>query len=674
MKFNNIFSCCCIKKKSKYKQGISITEEVKKIIHDKSDLIKLNDSIFHIHNNNYLFSSPFRTTDTNFSKNTITELSKRENTKIKRKNSELRLVHNNKIYGLKDKLRCFFCGGIKCKHENYLTNIKNNNALKGLNSNYITENIIASQRPSEVLINKYNLVKLFKEENIGLIINLEREGEHPYCGPNAYHLTSCGFSYNPSVFTGNDILCSLYGWKDMSTPSTLGFMMEIVKEMTIMVKEENKKVLVHCHAGYGRTGVVIACYLIYNNIDCNVYDIIKKVRKCRKKCIENRIQKKFCEQFYLYVSHIRRLFDDNNQKEKIETFLRFQEELLCGDEQLSYGIVPMLLTKCLEKIVFISKKYNLKNIHIYQIIKDYSLYKLGPEINEIIRMLKESINNGNWELFNKVENLKIIVSLLFEWLSIYVLYIINPQRMEKILSNEMFKKIEDLNKIKKNELNEISKLIKTSFYSYEYETMFTVAIFINNYLPENNIENNLYKEMLDEFSLRLLGYEMNDIYNEELHNFEKIKKEVTGLSTILEYIVFTIPLYNETEGSPFISKIQKLSSIKNLKGDSRKTIFNIKRISKLNNYLDINHSLFNEIVFSGSNNNSLKMSNNESSISNSSNNKKFFYFDILNKSNNENKPSTFDRVNLTKYKNNRLNRPKTITNEIFNNLNIIDNN
>ena len=30
MKFNNILTCCCIKKKSKYRQGISITEEVNK--------------------------------------------------------------------------------------------------------------------------------------------------------------------------------------------------------------------------------------------------------------------------------------------------------------------------------------------------------------------------------------------------------------------------------------------------------------------------------------------------------------------------------------------------------------------------------------------------------------------------------------------------------------------
>ena len=676
MKFTHIIKCCCQKKKnSKYRRGTSITEEVNKIIQDKSDLLKLNESIFQIQNN-FQFSSPFRIIDTNFSKNTLTDFTKGETSKkIIRKSSELPLDHNNRIYGLKDKLRCLFCGGKNCKHENYLTNIKNNNAIRGLNSNYITEYIIASQRPSEVLINKFNLVKLFKKENIGLIINLEREGEHPFCGPNAYHLTSSGFAYNPSVFTGNDILCKIYGWKDMSTPSTLGFMMEIVKDMTIMVKEENKKVLVHCHAGYGRTGVVIACYLIYNNVDCDVYDIIQKVKKYRKKCIETKMQKKFCNQFYLYVSHIRRLFDDNNQKEKIETFLRFQEELLCGEEMLNYGIVPMLLIRCLEKIVFISKKHNLKNIHIYQVIRDYSPYKSSPEKNEIIKMLKESINNGNWDLFNKLENLKIIITLLFQWLTTYVLHTINPQRMEKILLHEMFKQIKNLNRLKKDEVNDIAKVIKTSFYSYEYETMFTVAVFINNYLPENNIENNLYKEMLDAFSLRLLGYEMNNIYSEEINNFEKIKKEVTGLSTILEFINFTIPIYNEHDGSPFVSNIQKLSSLKNLKGGSKKSIFNIRTISKLNNYLDVNHPFVNEVPSSHSNNNSMKLSmNGESSVSNSPRSRKFFFFDILNKTNIENKHSPFDTKNYNKNKKKEVIKPKISENEILNDLNNVPDN
>ena len=639
MKISQFFTCCL---KKKILKEHPISDEVNKIIQEKSELIKLNESIFQIHKLNLQYSSPFRTNDTYNNIKTTMEGMKTENSKLRRKNSDLILSHNNKIYGLKDKLRCFFCGGKNCKHENFLNNINNNNAIRGLNSNYITDDIIASQRPSEFLINKYNLVKLFKDINIGLITNLEREGEHPYCGPNAYHLTSSGFSYNPSIFTGNDILCRLYGWKDMSTPTTLGFMMEIVKEMTVMVREEKKKVLVHCHAGYGRTGVVIACYMIYNNTNCDVDEIIKCVKKRRYKCIETKMQRKFCAQFYAYISHIRRLFDDNNHKEKIETFLRFQEELLCGEDQLNYGIVPMLLIKCLEKIVVVGRKFNLKNIHIYQIIKEYSPHSLSQDMKDILNALKESINNANWTLFDKLENLKILIALLFQWLSKYVLYTINPQRTEKILLNEMYKQIVHTVNTKKGGINEISKLIKTGFYCYEYETLYTLAIFVNNYPPENDTEVIFYKEMLDSFSLRLLGYEMDDILKEN-QNYEKIKNRVTGLSTIIEFIIYTIPFYNDENDSPFSPNVQRLSSFKNLKSESKKTLFHLHRMSKLNNYLGFNFPNVsdNHQAFSYINNiNTLKMTVNcDSSISGTPKSKKPSFFDILNKSNRENKNS-----------------------------------
>ena len=52
----------------------------------------------------------------------------------------------------KTNLLVFFCGGKACKHEDYHYNLNNNNAILGLHSNFITENVIASQRPSEVLI------------------------------------------------------------------------------------------------------------------------------------------------------------------------------------------------------------------------------------------------------------------------------------------------------------------------------------------------------------------------------------------------------------------------------------------------------------------------------------------------------------------------------------------
>jgi protein tyrosine phosphatase domain-containing protein 1 len=35
--------------------------------------------------------------------------------------------------------------------------------------------------------------------------------------------------------------------------------------MVVAVKKPGNKILVHCHAGRGRTGIVIACFLVYRD-------------------------------------------------------------------------------------------------------------------------------------------------------------------------------------------------------------------------------------------------------------------------------------------------------------------------------------------------------------------------------------------------------------------------
>ena len=109
--------------------------------------------------------------------------------------------------------------------ENYLKN-KTNNAIEGLHSNLINDDIIASQRPSTYLILKFDLVDKFKGLNIGLIVNVQREGEHPHCGPNE-KLEESGFSYNPHIFLTGDVKCKVSGWKDMSVPHSVNFILEI---------------------------------------------------------------------------------------------------------------------------------------------------------------------------------------------------------------------------------------------------------------------------------------------------------------------------------------------------------------------------------------------------------------------------------------------------------------
>ena len=83
----------------------------------------------------------------------------------------------------------------------------------------------------------------------------------------------------------------------MDVPDSLYFMLEIIKDMAYMIKTEKKKVLVHCHAGYGRTGVVIACYKIFSD-NMTAEEAVKKLRMARPKCIEAKSQMSYCRKFY----------------------------------------------------------------------------------------------------------------------------------------------------------------------------------------------------------------------------------------------------------------------------------------------------------------------------------------------------------------------------------------
>lgn len=197
------------------------------------------------------------------------------------------------FYQPKDQFRCLFCGGNSCKHENFKNHT--NPAIIGLHSDLIDDCIFASQRPSTVLINEYKLIEQFKRLNISLIVNVQREGEHPFCGPNK-ELEKSGFTYDPESFIreGIDVIHS--GWKDMSVPDSPSFVLKLVKEMYDTIKIKNEKVLVHCHAGYGRTGIIIACFLIYSyEIKCE--DAVNILRSYRKKCIEKKEQYNYCELF-----------------------------------------------------------------------------------------------------------------------------------------------------------------------------------------------------------------------------------------------------------------------------------------------------------------------------------------------------------------------------------------
>ena len=485
---------------------------------------------------------------------------------LRKLNSKFGGMKNQKFFHeFKDKLRCFFCGGIKCKHEDYKTNLAYNNAITGLNSNFITDDVIASQRPSQFLIEYHKLLAAFKALGIGLIVNLQREGEHPYCGPNAYNLTSTGFSYNPSVFTADNIDCKLSGWKDMSVPTSMNFMLDIVKDMSEMVRDHQKKVLVHCHAGYGRTGVVIACYMLFNS-EKDSKTVIQDIRSQRRKCIETSEQRKYCRKFEEFLNQSRILF---GQKESIDEFLKRQEDLLFGEEKRKYGFVPRILIKYLEKILELKIKYSLENLVIYKILQGL-IIDWNEDLENVLTSMKVMINKNNWVLFDQTENLVILTELIFDWLEDSVNYTISQERTSEVLESEEFLtyiKTKEQNSTNQNSiinyqkgklntiinnncenqndfqsprlsdrktspLTELFNCIKKTYLCFEYEILFEFATFFTMIPPKTEEEHVSFLDMLDRLSLELLGFNLADINNNSEY-MEKTKPLVMGLSKII---------------------------------------------------------------------------------------------------------------------------------------------
>uniref|UniRef100_A0A672H1U0 Protein tyrosine phosphatase domain-containing protein 1 n=1 Tax=Salarias fasciatus TaxID=181472 RepID=A0A672H1U0_SALFA len=194
-------------------------------------------------------------------------------------------ARENLVKAIPPKLLCLLaCGGIDCRYEGPVCWKLNQQVIRGLFSSWVTDDIIAMARPSNHLIEKYNIIDQFHRLNIKSVINMQLPGEHAHCGPPLD--PESGFSYSPQILMDNDIFFYNFGMPDFGV-STLVSMIDAVKVLTFAVKEG--RVAVHCHAGLGRTGVLIACYLIYT-LRISPSEAVHFVRIKRPRSIQTRAQ------------------------------------------------------------------------------------------------------------------------------------------------------------------------------------------------------------------------------------------------------------------------------------------------------------------------------------------------------------------------------------------------
>ena len=439
-------------------------------------------------------------------------------------------TNTNSIFEMKMPYVCIFCGGENCKYENPLNH--KNTAIPGLIADLYYDCIYASQRPSTCLIKKYNLIETFKLKKIKLIVNCQINGEHPYCGPNNGLEEDCGYSYSPSVFIsqGIDVLCK--GFQDMTPPDTLDFMLEIVKKMAYVIKYKKGRVLVHCHAGNGRTGLVNACFFIYY-FNKSYKEAIKEIRKLRIKGLEKTSQEIYCQKFSELVKKMKDLFP--NKRQKVEIFIKNQKNLDFNFDKDKYIIpsiivsyyfkdnkynnkelfkkiididfIPKIIFKCIEKIVEIKILNNISLKELYLVLN--GMNELKDNDFKEIRKIKMNLKINNWESFKMENDISIISELFFIWLNDYVYNCIDPQKIEQIIDqfismllpkhqNQSLPESNMNNNYNNKDINLLNNI----------QNLFDLYIDNNDYKLNNS---EIYKKMLN-----IIKYELNKVEYETI--------------------------------------------------------------------------------------------------------------------------------------------------------------
>ncbi|XP_035995123.1 protein tyrosine phosphatase domain-containing protein 1 [Fundulus heteroclitus] len=285
-------------------------------------------------------------------------------------------------YIIPEHMQCSIgCGGEDCKYDNPNYWSEEQQAIKGLYSSWVTDHLLAMSRPSTEIIQKYNVIDQFIRNGIRTVINLQLPGEHASCGKPLE--PESGFSYRPEVFMENNIYFYNFGWSDYGV-SNLSTILDMVKVMAFALQEG--KVAVHCHAGLGRTGVLLACFLTYTT-RMTANQAILYVRAKRPNSIQTRGQLRCIREFVQFLVPLRSVFSCSKPKVHSVTlaqYLNRQRHVLHGVERKELRHLPKIIHLVCKLLVDIAENR--------QVIEEDILE--APDIQEIETTLSLIENMG----------------------------------------------------------------------------------------------------------------------------------------------------------------------------------------------------------------------------------------------------------------------------------------
>ncbi|EGT47696.1 hypothetical protein CAEBREN_01842 [Caenorhabditis brenneri] len=274
-----------------------------------------------------------------------------------------------------------YCSGPRCRFCVVAPGQPNIQAIDGLYSTWITPDILAMARLQEDHFVKLGIVDKFKENGIQSVINLQESGEHSFCGSGNL---SSGFSYDPENLMRSGIYHYNFPLPDFQA-CTSNRLLDIVKVVDFALS--HGKIAVHCHAGHGRTGMVIAAWMMYA-LGMSPSQAVDTVRSRRAKAVQSKEQVETLHNFRLLIRNNGGMIVPKQKLSLISEYVAYNQKFISKPESRLYGKIPKIVYTAMR--ISLQKMYSSVN---FEIENDFQMtIRCGPPLPEN-RSLDEQLLN-----------------------------------------------------------------------------------------------------------------------------------------------------------------------------------------------------------------------------------------------------------------------------------------
>ncbi|KAI0982466.1 hypothetical protein GJ496_000390 [Pomphorhynchus laevis] len=224
-------------------------------------------------------------------------------------------------------------------------------------------------------------MKSFRLKGIRAIFNLQVEEEHAYCGSGICK-DDGSFSYNQQLYGEHNIQIYYYPIVDYGS-APVSLLLDATRQMRLTLTYPESKIAVHCHAGLGRTGMLIACFLILNQ-GMSANDAIYIIRKTRPESIQSRIQIQAIKKF---EHHVRWTFEHlfpfgEPHRHSLQRMMQVQMIRFANKDD-----TPLIPTICSERLLY------LCDISVQESDREYAAYNSDRIKETLTRLLKFHIDS-----------------------------------------------------------------------------------------------------------------------------------------------------------------------------------------------------------------------------------------------------------------------------------------